>query len=220
MTISISSFDAKGVGAANTLNTNSKLWVLNRLYLVTVYNFIGTGSPTLPTISGLTQQKTRVSVSDSRQRLSLFSFLGDGATNAKTYDFGGTTQTYIETVVDEVTGSIITGTNGSDAFVQIVSNDGGPTTTYDAALAAFASGGNATWFGVGNGTAPATIKAGFTALSQSNVNLVANSEYLASSDTAPNMTGGSAFWTSIGVELAAASTVIANHLRRVHPFSS
>ncbi len=202
--IAISAFDHVGAGNVSSINTNSKTWVINNLYLVTVYNFIFPGTPALPTVSGMTQQATRISVSDSRQRINLFSFLGDGTTSAKTIDFGGVAQTYAEVVVDEVIGSVITGTNGSDAFVQTATNDGndsGPG-TFGVSLSAFAAGNNATWFAVGNGTGPATPKSGFTALSESDVNLALDSEYLASPDTAPNMTGSASYWTAVGAELA------------------
>ncbi len=205
--ISIAAFDHVGGANVSSLDTNVKTWIFNRLYLVTVYDFLGVGGPVLPTIAGMTQQGTRLSVSDSRQRATLFSFLGDGTTSAKTIDLSGGTfnPTYIEVVVDEAINCLLTGTNGTDAFVQVVGNDGGPSSTFDATLATFSNAANATWFAVGNGTGAATPKAGFTALSESNVNLVLDSEYLASPDTAPNMTNGAAFWTALGVELATSS---------------
>ncbi len=209
--IVIAPFDHVGAAGVNTINTSVNTWVLNHLYLVTVYNFLGVGGPYLPTIAGMTQQATRLSVSDSRQRVTLFSFLGDGTTSAKTIDMSGAlAQTYVEVVIDDVTGSVISGANGTDAFVQVVTGDGLEfSTPFAVTLAPFADASNATWFAAGNFTNAATPKSGYTALSSSHATaLFLDSEYLASADTAPNLTNaGTAYWTGLGVELAVISDI-------------
>lgn len=137
--------------------------------------------------------------SSSRRRLTLFRAMGASpSTGAITIDYGGQLQTTVLWAVQQGSGTDTTGTNGSGAVVQAVTNSD-PTataTSLTVTLAAFSSVNNATYgvFANGDGSATRTLGAGFTTLSDladalNDIRL--SDEYTTANDTTVDMS-----WTS------------------------
>lgn len=201
--MSATAFDSGHDGSVTQTPTHSKTWALGNVYLFTVTNFDGTAAVT-PTIAGCTQVLNVVQ--SPNVQITVFRFLGDGATNAKTIDCGGSTQTSIQWIVDELPGLDTGGTNASNALLQPMSNTGGGSGAMLVTLGAFGSVNNGTWgFGWNQGGDPETAGSGFTGLSSEAGFYQILSQYKATNDTSVDMTNtATSDWVMIGIELKAA----------------
>lgn len=203
MAITVTPFTNNAQGSSATATTAIKTWTTGHVFLITVLTFIA-GTPAIPTLTGSTQLVTQLGENGVYQT-TLFVFLGDGTTHAKTITCGAS-QTEIQWICDDLNGVIATGTNGSNAVVQSVPATNAGSTTITATLAAFADAvNNVTYMVAANaGGETQTPKAGFTAGSTNSAFLVVGSEYKIGQDTTPNFTQPSANnWTAIALELAA-----------------
>jgi len=173
----------------------------NKLQFLTVVSRTGiTADPNQPTASGASitwvVEKSVVydNTSSSRRRLTVFRGLVASPTSGDiTVDFGGQTQTSILISLDEFTGMDTTGTNGSGAIVQSVSNFDASATvnTLTVTLAAFSDTNNATWGSFGSSNSDTlNVGSGFTSISEfgsSDLNIHALMEFKATNDTTVDM---------------------------------
>jgi hypothetical protein len=148
----------------------------NTLYFASVVTRTGiTADPTQPTASGngltwvVVASIVFDNTSSSRRRVTLFRAMGASpTTGALTFDEAGQSQTNAEWSIEEITGTDLTGTNGSGAIVQFVTNfdASGTALSLAATLAAFSSVNNATFgtFGAGSAGGATTAGSGFTKL--------------------------------------------------------
>lgn len=136
------------------------------------------------------------STSASRRRVTLFRALGTVSAGAVTFDWGVQTQTDFAWSIDQVSGIDTSGTNGSGAIVQSVTNKDETNTvaTLTVTLAAFSGASNATYGAFGydggvSGTAASTAGTGFTKTAGvlSGVNVGASTEYQLANDTTVDM---------------------------------
>lgn len=160
-------------GSGTTLVSDSHTPASNKLQLMTVTSRTGiTANPNQPTATGngltwvVVNSIVYDTTSSSRKRVTLFRALGASPTaGATTVDFGGQTQTSSTLIIDECTGADTSGTDGSGAVVQSVTNKDETVSTglLTVTLGAFGSTANATYGAFaegGNGTY--TAGSGFT----------------------------------------------------------
>ena len=117
----------------------------NRLVLLAVLSTVGSGTPETPTVTGCNLTWVQISTSilgTSDGRLTLFRALGTPSTEALTIEFGvGNTQLSCGWSVIEFINVIQTGTHGSGAIIQAVTqnNDESGGANITIPLAAFGS---------------------------------------------------------------------------------
>ena len=197
---------------ATSWTTASITPTTNRLVLAAICNSRAT-SPTLPTLSGCgltwVQVATVAYVSDTR-RLTLFRALGASPTSgALTIDFAGVTQSAAGWVISEYDGIDTSGTDGSAAIVQSVTDNSGAGvgTTASATLAAFGAAENATFgmFNVNNASG-FTAGSGFAEGGDVNVSGLGSlmAEWRNDNDTSVDATMTSGNWGAIAAEIKAA----------------
>lgn len=183
------------------------------LVLLWVYS-ISASAPNTPTVTGA--GLTWVAVANtgdgsSLRKISLFRAMGTVTPGTLTIDFAAQTQTGAAWSIVQYTGMDTTGTDGSGAIVQSVTNNtaGANATSLTITLAAFASSNNATAGGFGiplNTAALPAAGSGFTAtgqVNQSTPNLSIGSEFNAGNDTTVDMNAGAASipWAGIATEI-------------------
>ena len=196
----------QSASAATSYATTSHTPAANKLQLASVNSRHASATPNQPTLSGngLTWVAVASVVYDdtgSQKRVTLFRAMGASpSAGALTADFAGQSQSDCTITIDEATGMDTTGTNGSGAIVQSVTNSDktGSGTSLSATLAAFGSGRNGTYgvCAIGN-VGTFTPGSGFSTVSSvataSNITLA--TEYKTTNDT------GVDFSFSVGGEL-------------------
>lgn len=199
-------------GAASTFVTASVTITANRLCLVSICNS-GPTTVRTPTLSatGVTFVQVQTHTANTTtDRITLFrAMVTSNQTGAITITFTGTDQTQVSWIVSEITGTDITGTNGSGAIVQSNSNSGGAT-TYTASLAAFADAtNNAAFLCIStNSSDPATVGSGSTALGNQAGGTPSarhRGQIKIGQDLAPGMTGNSHSFGAVSAEIKMAS---------------
>lgn len=139
---------ANGASQSNTnatsYNTGSITFTSGSLRFAAITNR-QTTSVASPTIANFTQIDTEAfnSAATPLERVTLFRST-DNSDGVQTIDFGGVTQANCQWIFFEATGAVVTGTDGADAIVQIVSNQDNTNagSGQTVALAAFASANN------------------------------------------------------------------------------
>ena len=194
----------------------------NNLLLLTVVSRTAISTdPNEPTATGngLTWvvEKSVVydATSSTRRRVTVFRTMGASpSSGAITIDFGGQAQTDVLWSLDQVSGVDTSGTNGSGAVVQSVSNfdNSATTNTVTVTLAAFSSANNITYGAFGfDGGAPTTAGTSFTAtasLDSAANALQALTEYQMANDTTVNASSNAnGNLGGIGIEIKAAPVV-------------
>ena len=191
---------ANGTGAIGSASatTASITPTASQLVLITVGNHVGSGTPATPTITGCsmtwTQIATHQSSSDSLKRITMFRGVSSSpTTGALTIDFGGQSQDSALWCVDQLNKAKISGTNGSDAIVQVNSTDStASNTSLTTTLGAFSNINNATYGGFYcDGTPGAAAGTGFTRLAIHQDHGEIASEFAGDNRTAVTMTWGS-----------------------------
>ncbi len=183
---------------ASSYNTASVSPGANRLQLLTVASRTGiTANSNQPTVTGCGLTWVAIATvvyddtSSSRKRVTLFRALGASpSSGALTIDFGGQSQTHCQWNLDEsASGFDTSGTNGSGAIVQSVTNkdSAGTATTLTGTLAAFGSANNATYGACVNGGASSSLTqgSGFTKIADdfTSANLDVMTEFRSDNDT-------------------------------------
>lgn len=159
--------DADGNSTASTASITPSA---NKLILLTVVSKTAiTTDPNQPTASGngltwvVINSVVYDTTSSSRRRVTCLRAMGASpSSGALAIDFGGQNQTNVDWVIDELSDTDTSGTNGSGAIVQTaLASDGTNTvSTITATLAAFGSTNNATYGSIGAGGNTFTITAG------------------------------------------------------------
>ncbi len=170
--VSITNIVASDNATPGTSFTTSSISpVANRLYLLTV-NVRNDSStqPVAPTVTGAGLTWVSLGVASdydttTTSMRSMFMFRARGSSpssGALTVDFGATSHTGIIYNIDEFTGIDGSGTNGSGAVVQVVSNadSSSSVSSITGTLSAFGSSQNATYAVFCNGTNALTATAG------------------------------------------------------------
>lgn len=174
----------------------------NQLILATIYSRSNSAGQSLaPTLTGngLTWvQVATLADSATTQRISLFRALGSAVAGTVVIDFGAVTQARCGWSISQFNNVALTGTNGSGAIVQSVTNkDEGTNTGLTVTLAAFGSVNNATYGGVKAGN-PITPGTGFAELGEDGVIFI-ESEWKNSNDTSVDWTWSSTSGFALGV---------------------
>lgn len=202
--------------SASTGTTASVTMIANDLYVVTVTNVIGSGTATLPTITGANGTWTQIDtvlIGTNLVRMTTFRDLSGspGAGGALTIAFGGVTQTKIDWAVDQYTNVNTGGTHGSGAIVQSThAVQTGTATGQTLTLTSFASSNNMSVGIIGYDSATSPTKGtGFTALATlsdaTNVRTIA-SEYLIQWIT-PSFSWASASFNTLMMAMEIAATI-------------
>lgn len=219
----------------NTATTSSVTPTADALQFLTVTSKINTSTEpneATATGNGLTWEKVGASYHDtggtSRKKTTLLRAMGASPTSgAITIAFGGENQDNVAWSLTELSGVDTSGTNGSGAIVQVVTNISASTTSHSVTLAAFSSTSNATWgsFGSGGGTGVAmTAGTGFTLIDDldSADILSQGTEFRADNDTTVTLTTDNATTSGgIAVELKASvlGTVVKDIIGGFIPFA-
>lgn len=194
----------------------------NKLQFLTVGSRTGiTADPNQPTVTGdgltwvVVNSVVYDTTSASRRRQTVFRALGASpSTGSLTIDFGGQNQTDVVWILDEASGMDTTGTNGSGAVVQSVTNkdETGTATSLTVTLAAFGSADNATYgsFGWDGSTSTGTQGSGFTLLKTQNdtgTDISSLTEFKNTNDTSVDATFSPAVGVvgGIAIEIKAAT---------------
>lgn len=203
MAVSVSNLTSGGSDTdATSYTTASVSPSANTLQLLTVASTTRiTTDPNQPTVTGngLTWVAINTVVFDntssSRRRITTFRAMGSSPSSGTiTIDFGGQTQTSGVWVLDELSGTDTSGTNGSGAVVQSAVNSEPVNfvTSLTMTLGAFSSSDNATYGVYGNGnTNTITAGSGFAMVAHNNSpadGLGAWTEFRADNDTSVNFT--------------------------------
>lgn len=201
----------------DTTNTDvytSASWtpVSSRLYLLAVVHSDAAAEATQPTVTGSTGRTwTNIgsvvfdTIASNLHRLTVFRSL-NSSPSSETYTVTfGDNSTGCLTSLTEVSGIVITGTNGSNAVRNIVTGNGDATANPAITLGAFSSVNNGTWscFGSDIATAP-TAGAGFTTLAASTYSTPTTglyTEWTYANDTSVNCTLASSDWGGLALEL-------------------
>jgi hypothetical protein len=162
----------RDIGTAASYVTSSITPTANRLVLAAVGSDKGSSGAVSPTLSGcgLTWVLVaEVGTGGPAFVLSVFRALGTPSAGAVTIDYGGVNQASCWWSINEFDGEDLTGTNGSGAVVQSVTNTG-TTTSLTVTLAAFGSANNATYGAFfliyASGTGTIAGGSGFTLIDQ------------------------------------------------------
>lgn len=189
----------------------------NKPILATVTSSKAT-TPDTPTLSGNGLTWVQIDTNNfdtvgTQRTITMFRAMGTSPTSgAVTASFAGT-QTACVIIIDELSGTDTSGTNGSGAIVQSAKNAEASqaANTFTVTLAAFSSTNNATYGSASNGdTANFTAGTGFTSIgSASSATPIVRtlSEFRSDNDTTVDF-GGSVGYTSggIAVEIKAQAT--------------
>lgn len=186
-----------------TLGSNN--FIAGRLYLIFVTTTKAT-TPETPTMSGTGQTWTQINTTaTSVQRITAFRFYCTSNNTNDATVFVGPNQTSYVLNRYEVTGMINTGTNGSDAIVQSVTNSAtgaNPSIT----LAAISSSGNAVIAAFSNNVNPfgGTPESGWTGGVNNGTSLPSGGYSMFrtnTTDNTPTVTAASSDWLGIAVEI-------------------
>lgn len=204
----------------------------NKLLLLSVASrTIITVDPNEPTITGngLTWVSIGTTVYDntsaSRRRITLFRAMGASpSAGTIAIDFGGQAQTSVIWSLNQFTNADTSGTNGSGAIVQTVTNfdPDADVSTLTVTLAAFASSNNATFGTFGSGDAETlNVGTGFSSVSEGdsgdgNIHLL--TEFKNSNDTSVDMSKATnSELGGIAVEIKSANAVFTEQVNDYKP---
>lgn len=181
------------------------------LYLATVTSRITSGAPVHPTLSG--NGLTWVEVASAKDgapgsniRTTVFrAMAASPSAGALTADFGAETQLGCTILIDELTGTDTSGTNGSGAIIQSAIANGNSGTAPSVTLATLLSG-SASFGGLGTAAnAAPTAGSGYTSLGETHQGTPIQgtlSEYKATGSVTVDFADPSAGWRIVGVEVA------------------
>ena len=214
-------FTTAGVTSVNTASVTPGS---NKLELLSVASRTGiTTNPNQPTATGngltwvVITSVVYDNTSSSRRRLTTFRAMGASpSTGAITIDFGGQTQTTIDWILDELTGTDTSGTNGSGAIVQSNSNSDTSATGSSLTVTLSSSPTSGFVYGAfanGNGTNTSTAGTGFTKSGDitDSADIRTTTEYQAANDQSIDMSWSAASELGgIGLEILAASAGTTN----------
>lgn len=201
----------------STYTTASQTPTTGRLVLATVVNSKGT-TPDTPTLTGNGLTWVQVAtvtfgtIATPVKRVTLFRAMGTASAGTVAIDFGGVNQTGCAWAFAEFAGTDTSGTNGSGAIVQSVTNNVDSAASLTVTLAAFGSVNNATFGGFGNSdSADMTIGTGFTAIGATGFatpNARVFQEWKTANDTSvdANAAAGTPNFGGIAIEIKAASS--------------
>lgn len=163
MAVSCSNLLANGsTTGATSYTTASVSPGANHLLLLQVKSRTNiTATPNTPTVTGLGLTWVQIGLpldiddtGSSRERMTLWRAMGTPTSGALTFDFAGQSQTHCEWLLDELSGTDTSGTNGSGAIVQsataIVDSNGPAVPSLTATLAIFNNSNDATWGTLGS----------------------------------------------------------------------
>ena len=190
--------------------------------------------PDVPTLAGCGLTWVQVAtalfnnIATPLNRITVFRAMSTGATptpGTLVFSFGGATQTGGNWSVSEFDHVDLTGTNGSGAVVQSVTNNANAATSLTVTLAAFGNAANAT-FGVHGIDANNTfnVEAGYTEISDAGTATPVSDmqvEWKNSNDTSVTADNGAASvdWGGIALEIKAGETIAdsdSNNFNYVH----
>lgn len=203
-------------GSASSQVRPSTDFTSGRLYLLFVSNAKAT-TPEEATATGTSQTWTKVdgltfnTVGTPTQRITVYRFLAASTFSATTTISFGATQLGISSHIYEITGMDATGTNGSGAIVQAVSNSADATANPNVTMAAISSGSNAVVSYFANDINPfgGTVEAGWTQDFNTGYASPDRGDYsmyrIGGSDNTPTVTAASSDWAGIAIEIKSAS---------------
>lgn len=212
------------IGHTNTVTTSSGSassqvrpstdFTSGRLYLLFVSNPKAT-TPDEATCTGTSQTWTKVdgltfnTIASPTQRITVYRFLAASTFSATTTITFGATQLAISSHLYEITGVNTTGTNGSGAIVQVVTNSSDATANPSVTMAAISSGFNAVIAYFANDINPmgGTVEAGWTEDFDNGYASPDRGDYsmyrLTTTDNTPTVTAASSDWAGIAIEIKA-----------------
>jgi hypothetical protein len=202
--------------SASTQVRPSTDFTSGRLYLLFVSNAKAT-SPEEATVTGTSQTWTKIdgltfnTIGTPTQRVTVYRFLAASTFSATTSISFGATQLSISSHIYQINGMVTTGTNGSDAIVQAVTNSADATANPSVTMAAISNGRNAVVSYFGNDINPfgGTVEAGWT--QEFNVGYASpdRGDYsmyrLTTTDNTPTVTAASSDWAGIAIEIKSAA---------------
>lgn len=201
--------------AASSLVTASISPGANRLVLATLINYRGAGSPATPTASGNGLTYVQVGsinytpIATPRGRITCFRAMGASpSAGAVTFDLGGQSQDDFTWFIHEFDGVDTSGTNGSGAVVQAVTDRGDSDAAPAVVLAAFEDALNAAIAYYGSEVNLGTFGAGAwpsVSGAQGGAGVHGFFQFLESENTNCDCTLNSQDWGGIALELRAAA---------------
>lgn len=219
--VAATNLDTTGTNVdSSSFNSDSFTPTANDLVLAWIYTISATAdaTPTATSFLGPLTWTMVGSIDDQGngtglRRLTLFRAMSTtSALSSVTFDYAAQTQTGAAWSIVQYGGVDTSGTNGAGAVVQsALGHVSGTATSLTVTLGAFGSASNATAGGFGmplNTAGLPAVGSGYTATGQRNQstpNLSMGSEFLASNNTAVNMTSAASSvpWTGIAVEIKA-----------------
>lgn len=202
-----------------TVSLSSRTYTSGRLYLI-AFQVSKDTPPDEPSIAGTGQTWTKIADISSRtigaptSRLAVFRFLATSTITENTtitIPTGGPLHTGRSTVEIELTGMVTTGTNGSDAIVQAVTNSADASANPSITLAAISSSRNAVFSFFTNNANPfgATAESGWALLTSSGYDTpstgVITMSRLTTTDNTPTVTASASDWAGIAIEIKSAA---------------
>lgn len=198
----------------STIQLSDRDYVSGRLYLIAVQVSKDT-PPNEPSIAGTSQTWTKVEDVSSRtiasptSRIALFRFLATSTFTENTIITIPTGDLHTGNSVIEIglSGMVTTGTNGSDAIVQAVTNSADAGSNPSITMAAISSSRNAVFSFFTNNANPfgGTPEAGWTELydgGYATPNTGAYTMYrMTTTDNTPTVTASASDWAGIAIEI-------------------
>lgn len=202
---------------------SSATYTAGKLYFLTLCSRTDAIQPTIssigsPTGSGIVWtlvDNSDFDASGSRRTLFLYRGVATATVSSGFTITWGQTQTAKSWNVDEISGSDISGTQGSGAIVQSAKNTGASVTSLTVTLGVFSSANNATYGSFGNaGEGSLTAGSGFTRYGNQQVAGEAGlgTEFRADNDTTVNMSNGTMDIGGIAVEIKIATVAATTRL--------
>lgn len=199
-------------GSDNVQVRPSTDFTSGRFYLLFVSNPKAT-TPEEATVTGTSQTWTKVdgltfnTIASPTQRITVYRFLAASTFSATTTISFGATQLGISSHLYEITGMDATGTNGSGAIVQVVTNSADATANPSVTMAAISSGSNAVIAYFANDINPmgGTAEAGWTEKFDNGYASPDRGDYsmyrIGTTDNTPTVTAASSDWAGIAIEI-------------------
>lgn len=190
-------------------------YVAGRLYLI-AFQVSKDTPPDEPSIAGTSQTWTKIADISSRttgsptSRIAVFRFLATSTFTENTtitVPTGGPLHTGRSTVELELTGMVTTGTNGSDAIVQAVTNSADASANPSITMAAISNSRNAVFTFFTNNANPfgGTAEAGWTEEFDNGYGTPTTGVYvmyrLTTTDNTPVVTASASDWAGIAIEI-------------------
>jgi hypothetical protein len=214
----ISETHSNFASSADGTSYNSGLTlVTGRFYIVILENNCASATPNTPTLVITSNTNTQIAtvacntVGTPRTRITAYHLIAatSGVTNFN-FSFSGQTQTGISGIIYEITGAVITGTDGSNAIVQSVTSNADAAANPSITMAAISNSQNAVIASFCNNV-PANFggapESGWT--EDIDVGHDAAGYYsmhrLTTTDNTPTVTASSSDWGGIAIEIKSAS---------------